>query len=103
MKNKNYHTVGPVPKSNRNILERVKVDSLTDIYMIAHFTFFIQATSIKSCGVSEVRVTRSLVLSICFVDRCLSFCTLSFGLCVVGVLGYRDSDYPFCIFKLLII
>jgi hypothetical protein len=32
---------------------------------------------------SGVRVTRSLVLYVCFVDRCLSFCTLSFGLCVV--------------------
>ena len=29
---------------------------------------------------SGVRVTRSLV---CFVDRCLSFCTFSFGHCVV--------------------
>ena len=32
---------------------------------------------------SGVRVTRSLVLSVCFVDRCLSFCTFSFGHCVV--------------------
>jgi hypothetical protein len=32
---------------------------------------------------SRVRVTRSLVLYICFVDRCLSFCTFSFGHCVV--------------------
>ena len=32
-----------------------------------------------------VRVTRSLVLYAChsFVDRCLSFCTFSFGHCVV--------------------
>ena len=30
-----------------------------------------------------VRVSRSLVLSVCFVDRCLSFCTFSFGHCVV--------------------
>jgi hypothetical protein len=30
---------------------------------------------------SGVRVTRSLVLCVCFVDRCLSFCT--FGHCVV--------------------
>jgi hypothetical protein len=29
------------------------------------------------------RVTRSLVLYVCFVDRCLSFCPLSFGLCLV--------------------
>ena len=32
---------------------------------------------------SGVRFTRSLVLYICFVDRCLSFCTFSFGHCVV--------------------
>jgi hypothetical protein len=31
---------------------------------------------------SEVRVTRSLVLYVCFVDRCLSLCTFSFGHCV---------------------
>jgi hypothetical protein len=30
-----------------------------------------------------VSVTRSLVLCVCFVDHCLSFDTLSFGLCVV--------------------
>ena len=28
-------------------------------------------------------VTQSLVLCVCFVDRCLSFCTFSFGHCVV--------------------
>ena len=32
---------------------------------------------------SGVRVTRSLVLHVSFVDRCLSFCTFSFGHCVV--------------------
>jgi hypothetical protein len=32
---------------------------------------------------SGVRVTRSLVLCVCFVDRCLSFCTFSFGHCIV--------------------
>jgi hypothetical protein len=32
-----------------------------------------------------VRVTRSLLLYVCFVDRCLSFCTFSFGHCVVYV------------------
>ena len=34
-------------------------------------------------GFSGVRVTRSFVLCICFVDRCLSFCTFSFGNCFV--------------------
>ena len=32
---------------------------------------------------SRVRVTRSLGLCVCFVDRCLSFCPFSFGHCVV--------------------
>ena len=32
---------------------------------------------------SGVRVTRVLVLCVCFVDRCLSFCTFSFGHCFV--------------------
>ena len=32
---------------------------------------------------SGVRVTRSLVLCVCVVDRCLFFCTFSFGNCVV--------------------
>ena len=32
---------------------------------------------------SGVRVTQSLVLYLCFVDRCLSFCTFSVGHCVV--------------------
>jgi hypothetical protein len=43
---------------------------------------------------SGVRVTRSLVLYVCFVDRCLSFCTFSFGHCVVcssSIYGIRKS------------
>ena len=32
------------------------------------------------CG---VHVTRPLVLCVCFVDHCLSFCTFSFSHCVV--------------------
>ena len=42
---------------------------------------------------SWVRVTRSLVLFLCFIDRCLSFCTFSFGDCVVC--SSSDYDYPF--------
>jgi hypothetical protein len=32
---------------------------------------------------SGSRVIRCLVLCVCFVDLCFSFCTFSFGLCVV--------------------
>ena len=42
---------------------------------------------------SGVRVTRSLVLCVCFVDRCLSLCSIFF---------WQDSDYPFGIFKLFL-
>ena len=42
-------------------------------------------------GFIGVRVTRSLVLYVCFVDRCLSFCTFSFGHCVV----YPSLSYGF--------
>ena len=31
---------------------------------------------------SEVRVTRFLVVCVLYVDRCLFFCTFSFGHCV---------------------
>jgi hypothetical protein len=49
---------------------------------------------------SVVRVTRSLVLCVCFVDRCLSLCTFSFDHCVVCSSSIYDSDYPFGIFEL---
>ena len=52
-------------------------------------------------GFSGVRVTRSLALYVCCVDRCLSFCTFFFWqLC--SVLRYTVSDCPFGIFKLFL-
>ena len=50
-----------------------------------------------------VRVTQSLVLYVCFVDRCLSFCIFFFLAIVLSVLlRYADSDCPFDIFKLFL-
>ena len=43
-------------------------------------------------------VTQSLALYVCFVDCCLSFCTFSFGHCVVCSSLIYDSNYPFGIF-----
>jgi len=37
MKNKKHQTVGTVPKSNRQILEMVKIDTPKEKYMAAHF------------------------------------------------------------------
>ena len=48
---------------------------------------------------SEVCVTRSLVLCLCFVDRCLSFSTFPFAI-VLSVLRFTEFDYLFGIFKL---
>ena len=45
---------------------------------------------------SWVRVTRSLLLYVCFVDRCLSFCTFAFGHCVVcssSIHGFLIAPY----------
>ena len=54
-------------------------------------------------GFSEVRVTRSLISYVCFVDRCLSFCTFFLLTIVFSVLlRYTDSDYTFGIFKLFL-
>jgi hypothetical protein len=44
-----------------------------------------------SGGFSGVRLTRSLVLCACFINRCLSFCNFSFGHFVV----YSSSIYGF--------
>ena len=49
---------------------------------------------------SGVHVTRSLVLCVCFVYRCLSFGPFSFGHCVVCSSLIYEPDYPFVIFKL---
>ena len=42
-----------------------------------------RSTRVHSWFFSGIRVTRSLVLYVCFVDRCLSFCPFSFDHCVV--------------------
>ena len=43
---------------------------------------------------SGVRVTRSLVLFVCFVDRCLSFVFFLLAIVLSVRLRYADSDYP---------
>jgi hypothetical protein len=48
---------------------------------------------------SGVRVTRSLVLYACFVDRSLSFVLFLLDIVLSILLRYTDSDYPFGILK----
>ena len=51
-------------------------------------------------GYSGVRVTQSLVLCVCFVDRFLSFVHLTIVLFVL--LRFAEFDYSFGIFKLFL-
>jgi hypothetical protein len=44
---------------------------------------------------SGFRVTRSFALYVCFVERCLSFCTFSLGHCVVCSSIIRILITPF--------
>jgi hypothetical protein len=46
-----------------------------------------------------VCINRSLVLFVCFEDCCLSFYPFSVGHCVVCLLPFTHSDYPFRIVK----
>ena len=48
------------------------------------------------CWKHSVRVTRSLILCVCFVDRCLSFwslCCLSFDLRILITLWYLQTRF----------
>ena len=49
---------------------------------------------------SGIRVTRSIVLYVWFVDRCFYFCAFFFWFIVLSVLRY---DCPFGIFKLFLV
>ena len=47
---------------------------------------------------SGVRVTRSLALCVCFVDRCLSFVLFLLAIVLSVLLRFTNIGYPFCIF-----
>jgi len=51
---------------------------------------------------SDVPVTRSLVLCVFFVYRCLSFSIFLLAIVLSYLLRFMDSDYPFGIFKLFL-
>ena len=54
MKNRKYHTVGTVPKSNRKIVERgkIKIDTPTHKYMTVHCPGLVQALQSKVAGLN---------------------------------------------------
>ena len=75
---------------------------------ISWFRFLIMCYSFLSKNLSSppifngVRVTRSLVLCVCFLDRCLFFCPFSFGHFVVCSSSIYRFWLPLCIFKLFL-
>ena len=52
-------------------------------------------------GYSGIRVTRSLVLYECFVDRFCPFVLFLLAIVLSVLLRYTDSDCPFVIFKFI--
>jgi hypothetical protein len=70
----------------------VKMIKLLVLQTLELFCYYLHLSSTPVF--SGVRVTRSLVLYVCFVDRCLSLCTFSFDHCVFCFfLRYADYDY----------
>ena len=59
-------------------------------------------TSLCMLSYIGVPVTRSLVLYVCFVDRCLSFCTFSFGLCIACSSSICEFWLSLCYLQTLI-
>jgi len=88
---------------------KVAIRKSTTIFLLVAYKFTTGATSGAGTAYPsehlssppDFRVTRSLALCICFVDRCLFFCTLSFGHCTVCSSSICGFWLPlFGIFKL---
>jgi len=100
LKSRKYHTLRTVPIFNRQIVENIKIDTTNTGKHYRPLSRLGTGTSIKNGWelltfpehlrsppvFSGVRVTRSLVLYVCFVDLCLSFCTLFLLAIVLSVL-----------------
>jgi hypothetical protein len=88
------------------------------IFIAGNFHYFINKSGAGTAypsgepeftpGFSGVRVTRSLVLCVCFIDRCLSFCTFSFwSLCclsfdlqiLITLLIASNSSYRYIMYR----
>jgi hypothetical protein len=70
------------------------------VIIIISNKFFIKQYTYYNNKSILINNTRSLVLCVGFVDRCLSFCPFSFGHCIVC--RVMDSDCPIGIMKLFL-
>ena len=103
------HTMGWLLQSYNvltiTVIQRVDYFSNTTIEAIGiqqHLRVYYLITLLQLNSppvLSGDHVTRSLVLYVCFVEHCLSFCTFSLAIVLFVFLRFTDSDYPFGIFK----
>ena len=63
-------------------MKKKTLDQLSEIWQVHKNMNNNNSREVKKWG--SIRVTISLVLCVCFVDRCLSFCPFPFGHCVGG-------------------
>jgi hypothetical protein len=87
-----------------NTINQAKPNYMLGVSTLSVFGFFYQilAPEFIPSFFSGVRVTRSFVLYVCSVDRCLFFCTFSFGhlVCFSSICGLWLP--PFDIFKVFL-
>jgi hypothetical protein len=104
MKNKKFNTVRNVPNYRKKITEiETKLIFLARMSLVEQELPALPEHLSSHPVFSRIRVIRSLVLCVCFVDRGLSFCTFFFVIVLSVLLRNTDSDYPIDIFKLLFI
>jgi hypothetical protein len=110
MDNPGMNSCAPISFKNYQELFRQKALFKEELYLIYEPNIYLHLPLLCLCivfllylllnespsGFSGIRVTQSLVLYICFVDRCLSLCPFSFGHCVVC----PSSIYGFWLLRL---
>ena len=70
--------------------------------LVEHKLLTLQENLNSLQGFSGICVARSLVLCVCFVDRCLLFVFVLSVIVLSVLLWFTESDYPFGIFKLFV-
>jgi hypothetical protein len=82
--------IGPVQSRHHHI--SLHSNLFSSWFWLQHCWIFAKQQSPGLTLLHPICSCYSLVLYICFVDRCLSFCTFSFGHCVVcstSIYGFR--------------
>ena len=76
-----------------SIQNELEVNDTTDSQKSASYLLTLPEYFRSPPVFSGVRVTRYLALCVCFVDRCLFFCTFSLAIVLSVLLQFSDSEY----------